>query len=177
MSCHRVASFLAVFSILGSAVIASAQPPIDELAIFETFVDTAWTGRFQDVRAPQVDHVIEWSAILDGQAVRWSKRVDALGFSMETTFYWDRERAAVAFVQLGNNGVHGHGTAWLEDNLLVVVGVSRQASGSVAFRQTFEILADGSLEDRYYRKSQEVWAPQHVVVYHRSSESAGNESS
>ena len=160
-------TWVALIAVLLVAAGAAAQEPIDEMAIFEPLLGSAWAGRFQDSSAPQVDHVVEWNTILDGQVVRWSKRVDALGFEMETTFYWDRELAVVTFVQLASSGVHGQGTAWMEEGRLVLSGVSGQTSGAVEFRQTFEILADGTLEDRYFRRAGDAWAPQHVIVYDR----------
>ena len=167
MQQYRTTARVAVVFALGLAVAASAQAPIDELAVFEPFANSTWVGRFQDPRAPRVDHVIEWNAILDGQVVRWTKYVEALGFSMETTFYWDWEIAAVSFVQLASNGSHAQGVAMAEGDRLVLLGVSAQPLGSVEFRQTFEIMADETLEDRYYRRAGEGWAPQHVIVYRR----------
>jgi len=155
MKQYRTPALVAVMFALGLGVAASAQAPIEELAIFVPFAKSEWAGRFQDPRAPQVDHVIEWNAILDGQAVRWTKSVEALGFSMETTFSWDWEIAAVSFVQLASNGSHAQGVAMAEGDRLVLVGVSAQPLGPVEFRQTFEILADETLEDRYCRRAGE----------------------
>ena len=159
---------IAPMIVLLIAACVAAQAPIDEMAIFQPLLGSAWVGRFRDPSAPQVDHVIEWSTILDGQVVRWSKRVDALGFEMETTFYWDRELATVRFIQFASNSVHAQGTARTEKGALVLLGVSEQPSGSFEFRQTFEILADGTLEDRYFRRAGDAWAPQHVIAYDRA---------
>ena len=167
---HRIPGAVAAIAVVMFGVFCAAQTPIDELTIFEPFVGTSWIGRFQDRTVIQADHLIDWTALLDGQAVRWSKRVEELGFTMETTFYWDRERQAIAFTQLASNGNHGEGTATAEGCLLILVGVSRQASGSLEFRQTFEIMDDGTLEDRYYRRAGDGWSPSHVIVYHRLPE-------
>jgi len=169
---HRVRVSVAVvaMAVVTLTALCAAQTPIDELTIFEPFVGTSWIGRFQDRTVIQADHLIDWTTLLDGQAVRWSKRVEELGFTMETTFSWDREREAIAFTQLASNGNHGEGTAAAEGCLLVLVGVSRQASGALEFRQTFEIMDDGALEDRYYRRAGDGWSPSHVIVYHRLQE-------
>lgn len=149
---------------------ALAQGLIEELEGFAGLTGTTWVGRFTSEPAPPFDHVIQWEKILSGQAVRWSKRVDAVGFAMETVFYWDGERDAVAFLQLASNGVHGEGIVVFEEAVISLEGQALQPGGRVAFRQTFEILPDGHLEDRYYRRIGDRWAPEHVIVYERCCE-------
>jgi len=109
--------------------------------------------------------VIEWAAILDGHVVQWSKRVDTLGFAMETFFYWDRAQEVIAFTQLTNRGIHGAGSVIIEDSVVALEGYTLQTGGKTTFRQTFQIMVDGTLEDRYYTLGDAGWVPQHVIVY------------
>lgn len=156
---------VALIAVASMAVASLAQELIDDPAIFEPLVGTTWSGRFQDHRVTQAEHVIEWNAILGGQVVRWSKRVEELGFSMETFFYWDSAIGTLAFVQFASNGNHGEGVVEMEDRTLVLIGISMHAAGSMGFKQTFEIMEDGALEDRYFRRAEDGWAPQHVIIY------------
>ena len=169
---HRYAAtmLIAVISVALLAAVSLGQEPVDELSIFRPLIGTGWSGHFQDSWATQADQVIEWKTILNGQVVRWSKQVEELGFSMETYFYWNPGLGSIAFVQLCSNGNHGEGAVETEDHVLALVGISNQASRAVEFRQTFEITADGTLEDRYFSRSGDGWAPQHVIVYSPAQE-------
>ena len=151
--------------VVALAAAALSQELAEPLAAFEPLIGTSWLGRFTSLPAPPFDHRIEWKAILDGHVVQWAKRVEAVDFTMETFFYWDAELGAVAFTQLANNGVHGKGVVEFENGVVTLVGVARQTWGLVEFRQTFEIMEDGTLEDRYYSRCGADWCPEHVIVY------------
>ena len=161
----RRTSLIVLAAFVALAVAAVSQELVGPLAPFGPLVGTSWIGRFRSSPAPPFDHLIEWQAILDGQAVQWTKRVEAVDFAMETYFYWDAELGAVAFAQLTSNGIHGKGVVEFEDGLIALVGVAMQTWAVVEFRQTFEILSDGTLEDRYYSRAGVDWSPEHVITY------------
>ena len=161
----RRASRIGLAVVMTLACAAVGQELVGPLAPFEPLVGTSWIGRFTSSPAPPFDHLIEWKAILGGQAVQWTKRVKAVGFAMETFFYWDAELGAVAFTQLTSNGIHGKGVVEFDDGVIALVGVAMQTWGLVEFRQTFEILSDGTLEDRYYTRVGADWSPEHVISY------------
>jgi len=93
------------------------------------------------------------------------KQVDEIGFTMETVFYWDAETEAIAFTQLSNNGIHGRGTVVSENGMITLVGNSIRVGELAEFRQTFEIMPDGTLEDCYYRRAFDSWIPEHIILY------------
>lgn len=55
-----------------------------------------------------------------------------------------------------------------ENGLIALVGVVMQAWGIAESRQRFEIMPDGTLEDRYYSRAGTGWSPEHVIVYRPS---------
>lgn len=126
-------------AVVALAVAAVSQKLAEPLEAFEPLIGTSWIGRFTSLPAPPCDHRIEWKAVLDGQVVRWTKRVEAVDFSMESYFYWDAELRAVAFTQLTSNGVHGKGVVEYEGGLITLVGVAMQTWGLVEFRQSFGV--------------------------------------
>ncbi len=158
-------TILIVLVSLVCAAQGSGEQPIEPLAGFSPLLGTRWIGHFTSSPAPPFEHCITWDLTLSGQVVRWLKTVDAVGFSMETYFYWDRIHDTIAFVQLSNNGNHSTGTAEVLDGALMLVGIAMQSSGTVEFRQTFERWEDGSLVDRYYTRKDDTWSPEHVIVY------------
>ena len=168
---RRTASVVLI-AVVALAAAASSQELAEPLAAFEPLIGTSWIGRFTSSPAPPFDHRIAWEAILDGQVVQWTKRVEAVDFTMETFFYWDAELGAVAFTQLANNGIHGKGVVGFEDGVIALVGVAMQTWGLVEFRQTFEVMEDGTLEDRYYSRCGSDWCPEHVIVYRTEANKA-----
>ena len=160
----RVFTVLVVATLLMSLA-AAAVDLHDALAPLAPLAGTCWTGRFVSTPAPPFDHEIAWTAALGGHVVKWVKWVEELDFTMETSFYWDAEAETIAFTQLASNGNHSRGTVTSEDGQIALVGVSIRPSGLAEFRQTFEIMPDGTLEDRYYSRGSGDWIPEHVIVY------------
>ncbi len=156
---------LILFAILLTSLAAAATELQDPLAPLGLLVGTSWTGRFVSTPAPPFDHEIEWTAALDGHVVKWMKRVNQIGFAMETMFYWDSEAEVIVFTQLASNGIHSRGTVASDDGRVTLAGYSIHSGELVEFRQTFEIMPDGTLEDRYYSKANDGWIPEHVIVY------------
>jgi len=161
-------ALIALVAAVALPVVVVSQELVGPLAAFEPLVGISWIGRFTSTPAPPFDHLIEWRAILNGQVIQWTKRVEALDFAMETFFYWDKELEAVAFTQLAGNGIHSKGVVEFEDEVMTLIGVAMQTWGIVEFRQTFEIMPDGTLEDRYYSRRGTGWSPEHVIVYQMS---------
>ncbi len=162
----RVFAWLIAATLLTSVAVAAVDLH-ETLTPLAPLVGTCWTGRFVSTPAPPFDHEIEWSATLGGHVVKWVKWVEELDFTMETSFYWDAEAETIAFTQLASNGNHSRGTATSEDGRMTLMGLSIRPSGFVEFRQTFEIMPDGTLEDRYYSRGADGWIPEHVIVYER----------
>ncbi len=161
----RRAAPIVLTAVVALAVAALSQELAEPLDAFEPLVGTSWIGRFTSSPAPPFDHHIEWKAILNGQVAQWTKHVEAVDFTMETYFYWDAELGTVAFTQLANNGIHSKGVVEFEDRGIALVGVAMQTWGLAEFRQTFEVMEDGTLEDRYYSRCGADWSPEHVIVY------------
>ena len=164
---YRLTAAIALSLAVGYVALGAGQELAWPLVFFEPLVGTEWVGRFASLPAPPFEHCVEWTAALDGQAVRWRKRVDQLDFTMETLFYWNRELEKVRFIQLASNGIHSKGAAAAEEGLVVLVGVAMHPSGIAEFKQTFEITPGGVLEDRYYSRAGEGWSAEHVIVYER----------
>jgi hypothetical protein len=117
---------IALIVFVAAATVAVGGQLITPLAAFESLAGTSWIGRFTSSPAPPFDHEIKWTVILDGQVVRWTKQVEALAFSMETFFYWDKDLDAIAFMQLGSNGIHSKGVVELDNEAITLVGVAMQ---------------------------------------------------
>lgn len=159
------AFLLTLMSVIVFGGAAAAQELATPLAGFSPFIGIPWTGRVVSHPTPPGDHALAWAVTLNGHVVTASKTVTPVGFSLEILFYWDKELDCVAFVQLSSNGLHAKGTAEVVDGVITLEGLAGQAEGMRPFRQTFQILPDGTLEDRWYAGSAAGWIPQHVIVY------------
>jgi len=168
LKCVKKLLLLALLLTFGFTTCAECQDLTSTLAAFVPLIGPSWIGDFISRPSLSFDHFMEWSVILDGQVVQWSKRVPEIGFIRETFFYWDEDLAAVAFTQLANNGRHGKGVVEVDDSVITLVGIATSTAEVVEFRQSFQITDDGTLEDRFFSLKNGVWELEHVIIYHQS---------
>jgi len=143
---------------------ADAQEPVAELAFLTPLLGPDWTGTFIPPE-PDWAHELHGETILDGHAVHLIKEVAAADFRMESLFTFDPDSARVTFVSQTNRGQLSTGTARFADGHVIVEGRNHYDTTVREFRQTFTILPDGRLEDRFYRREGEAWIQGHLIRY------------
>jgi Tol biopolymer transport system component len=162
----------AVFAAIAVTGVAADSSVADSLAAGELYeplrvlgplLNTDWVGWFTE--GPEVDHICRWEPAVDGRAVRYTKRVPEMGFSIEGFYYWDPAGEEIGFTHLTSNGFVSRGTVSTEGNQIVLTGTSASEERSTEFKMTFEVTPDGRLHDRFYSRSGEGWRPGHHIVY------------
>ncbi len=148
-----------------SAARASAEELREELTFFAPLVGTTWVGHYSNAEVAHFVHAVRWEPVLSGRAVRATKRVEELDFSMETLCYWDAGSGQVRFLSLTNRGQLLRGSASWSDGLVELTGEQIADTGATPFMQTYRVLTNGELEDRFYLKGQGEWVEQHLIEY------------
>jgi hypothetical protein len=144
--------------------LALAGDDLDErLQFLEPLIETHWVGRFTD--GPDVAHECRWKPDLDGRAVRYTKEVAELEFSVDGFYYWDSADGRVEFFTLTSNGFVSQGVVSTEGERIVLIGTSVSAERATEFKMTFEVGSDGRLHDRFYRHSGTEWPLGHHIIY------------
>jgi hypothetical protein len=111
-------------------------------------MDRTWIGRYVDSpKEAHIQHVVRWHAMLSGKVVKKVKAVAALDFCEVSLYYWDARDDQVAFVSLTNRGQVAHGSVKPDSGHIVLSG--SRATGA-PFVLSFAMLADGTLQDRFF---------------------------
>ena len=142
----------------------------DHLAFLQPLIGKAWLGHYDNPEDAHFDHHIVWDPILEGQAVRATKEVPELNFTMETTYYWDPKKEEVNFLSVTNRGQLSSGIVYGTEGRIILLGTNIEASGNREFKLSFEVLADGTLEDRFFLKINEKWKQRHLIQYSAAEE-------
>ena len=137
----------------------------DGLDDFAPFLDQTWVGHFVDSPDSNLTHILRWESILDGKAIRKTKEVPEVDFRMEAMIYVDAESGDLAYLSVNSKGGVARGTFTVEDGVLVQHGTQRHAAGTIATKYTFEILADGRLEDLFLHEIPGSWRQGHKIHY------------
>jgi hypothetical protein len=158
-------SVLVVLALIAVSVAPVASQELDEnMAIFGSFVGHSFVGHYSNPEDSHYVHVLKIEPTLDGHAVRISKNVEELSFEMETLFYWDAEKQQVAYLSTTNKGQTSRGLVRSENNQLILDGENILQGGNREYRQSYEVLSTGTLEDRFYLKSGDEWQQRHLIV-------------
>ena len=163
-----IACFIA-FTFVAKAPV-HADDTEDPLSIFKPIAGKVWLGHYDDSETSHFNHLMKWTPILEGKAIRARKEVPELDFSMETLFYWDPGEKKIRYVSLTNRGQLSEGVVSREDGAIVMVGMSREAGGNREYKMTVKLLKDGSVEDRFFLKRDGQWHQGHLIKYSITSD-------
>jgi hypothetical protein len=166
MRSSAIALFL--FTLLCSE--AQAQQADSTLRLFAPLMGRTWAGRYADSpEESHIQHVVRWQAMLGGRVVKKVKAVAALDFCQVSFYYWDARDDQVAFVSLTNRGQVAHGSVKSDSGHVVLSG--SRATGA-PFMLSFRVLADGTLQDRFFNVTDGNLRQGHLIEYMADSSEA-----
>jgi len=143
---------------------AQGQEPGENLGFMHQLLGETWVGHYSNPEDAHYVHVMEWVPVLGGSSIRLTKRVDELAFEMETIYFWDSLEQQVAFVSLTNRGQLSKGVVKAEDKAVVLCGEMIEEDGTRAFKISYSLREDGSLEDRFFLRTGDQWNQRHLIL-------------
>jgi len=152
-----------VLIMLPAAVLSGTAGGLIE--IFEPLFGVEWTGHYQNSEDSSLTHIIKFDPILDGTAVRETKKVPEANFIKETQIFRDEQEGRYSFLTLTNRGGSNSGKFYAEDGKIVYEGMDIQRGRTFKFRITFEITPDGNLHDCFYTLQGDEWVQGHFIIY------------
>ncbi len=170
MKTKLCAALMVLALIVVSVVPVAGQELDDNMAIFGSFVGHSFVGHYSNPEDSHYVHVLRIEPTLDGHAVRISKNVEELSFEMETLFYWDAEKQQIAYLSATNKGQTSRGTVILDSGQIILNGENVRKDGNREYRQSYEVLSTGTLEDRFYLKSDDEWQQRHLIVMKKTKD-------
>lgn len=166
MKHKQIAASIVTFTMFLFFAAAVLSEEIDEhLLMLAPLVGDKWVGHFVNSPDSGLVHVVQWEPILDGKVIKSTKEVATLDFAMETYYFWDWQEERMSFLQLTSRGVFSRGTVAFEEGKITLSGTGVRPKSVSEFRQTFEIQADGTLQDYFYRKENGEWRAGHLIEY------------
>jgi len=141
------------------------------LQILKPLLNKTWEGK---LKAP--DGSAEFSVIRTfelmgkGNIIKCTSTNHDLGGYGEGYFYWDDIEKKIAFFFIESSGVFEKGYVTVEDNIITIEGkmtwptqVNPQVKQSYNFKNTFEIISDTLMIDRWFMDAFGPWRAGHVI--------------
>ncbi len=160
----RITFFALALSVLIPSLSIAAG--LDEnLHFLQPLMDRDWAGGYVGENAPDIEILLRFEQILDGKAVRYTRKAEAANFEAVTHFYWHPQRGEVLFISLNNRGIVEEGVANLEDGNVILLGISHWQDRTIEFKTTLNIGATGTLTDTLIRKEDGEWVEGHFQEF------------
>jgi hypothetical protein len=149
---------------------SSAQELDEHLSFLQLLLGGDWVGGYVGEGSPDLEIVLRFESILDGNAVRYTREAAGAAFASVIHFYWNASRREVRFLNLNNRGILAEGVAGVADDKVVLRGQSHAGDHTVEFETTLEIDAQGTLRDTYMRMQGGEWVTGHVQEFVRRTQ-------
>jgi hypothetical protein len=158
-----VIALLPLFVSLSSSSLAAE---LDEhLQFLEPLIGEEWVGGYVGSGPSDIQIALLFEQVLGGNAVRYVREVEAVGFSGLTHIYWNPGREEVCFISLNNRGIVDEGVVTVEGGRIVLRGKSHRSSKTIEFKTTLEIDPKGTLRDTFLRMEYGKWVQGHLQEF------------
>ena len=159
----------------------SAQTLDPNLASLEPFLGKTWVGVMKAPDgSPEREVICEYRALWNGKAVRSTRTIKFLQSFEEGTLYWDDRAKKIAFFTIHSTGVFSSGFLTLDKGTMTYEGkmtwpspLEREAKQSFDFRNTFELVTESEMVDKWYQNAFGPWTPGHVISFKAREERPG----
>lgn len=148
------------------------------LAALKPLVGKTWQGTLKSPDGTKDFRVVRtFEALEKGRVIRLTKTNRDLESSGQGFIYWDAVAGGMRLFFVETNGVVLSGTVGVEKNVVTVQGTMTwpdrppdpRVKQSYEFRNTFELLSDTSMRDRWYHTAFGPWRPGHVIDFEAES--------
>ena len=158
-----------VVALLSSTVSILSSSPATELdehlQFLEPLIGEEWVGGYVGAESSDIQIALLFERVLGGNAVRYVREVEAVGYSGLTHIYWNPGREEVCFISLNNRGIVGEGVVNVEGGRIVLRGKSHRADKTIEFKTTLEIDPKGTLRDTFLRIEDGEWVQGHLQEF------------
>jgi hypothetical protein len=140
----------------------------EHLRFLEPLLGTEWVGGYVGPEAPALEIVLGFSVMLDGRVVEYVREAAEADFSSVTQFFWNPAREEICFLSLDNRGTVGEGVVSVVEGKIVLLGQSHRSDGTIEFKTTWEVDANGNLTDTFQRMEDGRWVQGHLQQFARN---------
>ena len=167
-----VTALCVAFMLVSAALHAQELDP--RMGALKPLLGKTWQGTLKSPDGTRDLEVVRTFELLEkGRVIRLTKTSPDLGTSGEGFVYWDDVTGSMRLFFVETNGVFLSGTVGVEKNVITVQGTitwpekppDSRAGQRYDFRNTFELLSDTSMRDRWYQNAFGPWRPGHVIDF------------
>jgi hypothetical protein len=137
----------------------------EHLEFLKPLMGKEWVGGFVGSGSPDIQIRLLFEQVLGGNAVRYVREAEAVGYSALTHIYWNPGRQEVCFLSLNNKGTVDEGVVNVEDGRIVLRGKSHRDDETIEFKTTWEIDPKGTLRDTFLRMEGNEWVRGHLQEF------------
>jgi len=137
---------------------AASQGLDDRLRVLQPLVGLRCVGILSDIEVS-----MRMESILNGKAIKRTSAATAIDYSDETIIYWDIERHELAFFEVTTRGHVARGTVTAKEGIVVFHGRLVMPERTSEFRNTYELMSDGTIKDDWHNLEGEEWVLGHSI--------------
>ncbi len=173
MHFKRILILGAMLFILTYQSIAFSQALDERLEVLQPMLNKKWVGMLKAPDGSKEFKIIrEYKSVWEGSVIKCKKTNYDLNNFGEGYFYWDDIVKKIAYFFIENGGVFLKGYVTIEKNVITIEGMMtwpQQHNPSVKqsfdFKNTFELIEDGKMIDRWFQNAFGPWRPGHVIEF------------
>jgi hypothetical protein len=142
------------------------QTHAEKLGILEPLVGKTWVGEMKSPDGKTVSRIsLRYESLWNGAAVKVSRSNPERKSFSEGYYYWDNEGEKIGFFSVNNIGGPVKADVSTEDGKVCLKGSVTINGKTFDFKNTFELLSDGKMIDRWYQNASGTWNAGHVIEF------------
>jgi len=149
---------------------SGGQARAEKLGILEPLVGKTWVGELRSPDGKTASQVsLRYESLWNGAAVRVSRSNPERKSFSEGYFYWDNEGGGIGFFSVNSLGGPVKADVSTEDGKVCLTGSVTINGKTFDFKNTFELLPNGKMVDRWYQNASGTWNAGHVIEFVESA--------
>jgi len=156
---------LMIFLALLAGAHASGQAEVTlrkELDILKPLIGKTWICEMTDPSGRQTLHLLRlYEPMHDGKILKIYQECRELNSQTDGYYYFDPDKKEIAFLTLTNNGNFAAGNVKEEGGKILEYGQVTFPNEKLAFRNTYELTANGQMVDHFFSFENGQWSAGH----------------
>lgn len=100
-----------------------------------------------------------------GNAIKFTESTPGKNANSEGYYYWDRQENKIAVMIINEKGIYQKGFVTLEEGFITIKGTISFPERTFEYKNTFEIISEGKMIDRWYQNAFGPWMAGHVLEF------------
>ena len=158
-----ISILILIISFLHSGMLA--QSVNENLKILEPLLKQ-WEGELKSPDGSESwQTYYKFTLLWDGNAIKFTGSTPGKNANSEGYYYWDRQEKKIAVMIINEKGIYQKGFVTLEEGFITIKGTISFPERTFEYKNTFEIISEGKMIDRWYQNAFGPWMAGHVIEF------------